>query len=132
MHILIIEDDLEQAAELASRLESEGHSIDHAEDGDVALRKAAFVHSRNMARTRTFAHESRVSGARTLKDRVNLTGTRWRFIAENLALMSRYQLGDRKPFIVVNRASCRFRNPETGRTIRANSYASLAETAVEG
>lgn len=98
---------------------------------DTRLRKAAFVHSRNMARTRVFDHRSRVNGARTLQDRAKLAGVRGRRIAENLALIPRFRFGDRQPFVVEDRALCRFLAPKTGKRITPHSYASLAEKVVE-
>lgn len=99
---------------------------------DTRLRKAAFVHSRNMARTGVFDHRSRVRGAATLKDRMKLAGVRWRAIAENIALFPRYRFASRTPFVVDDRAACRFRDPKTGTLIAVHSYASLAQAAVDG
>lgn len=92
------------------------------------LRKAAVIHSRNMAKTNTFNHVSRAGNARTLKDRARLANLHWRWIAENIALIPRYRFGHKTPFHVIDRAACRFVTPNSGAEIPAHSYASLAHT----
>lgn len=95
------------------------------------VQKAALLHSRNMARTRTFNHKTRAGGAQTLKDRANKVRLRWRWIGENIALLSRYQFGHNKQFEVIDRSACQFLNPKTKTTIPAHTYASLAVNVVE-
>lgn len=96
----------------------------------TALRKAAQIHSRNMAKTNTFNHISRAGNARTVKDRAKLANLHWRWIAENIALIPRYHFGDKIAFQVIDRAACRFANTSNGAEIPAHSYASLARTVI--
>ncbi|MEM7439155.1 MAG: CAP domain-containing protein [Pseudomonadota bacterium] len=98
---------------------------------DNSLRKASFVHSRNMVATGTFSHKTRISGAATLKDRAKMANVRFRYIAENLALLSAYQFTAGKPFQVENRAACKFRSAGSGAAIPIHSYKTLAEEAVQ-
>ena len=94
----------------------------------ASLRKAALIHSRNMAKTKKFSHTSRAGNARTLKDRAKLASLRWRWIGENIALQYRYQFGNQVPFKIVDAAACQFINSKTGKPIQAHSYASLAQS----
>jgi uncharacterized protein YkwD len=52
---------------------------------DPRLMEAAGIQSFNMARLGQLSHELRVSGERTLEERVNKTGFPWAGIAENIA-----------------------------------------------
>lgn len=94
------------------------------------LRKAAFIHSRNMVATSTFSHRTKITSASTLKKRVALANLRYRLVAENLALLSRFQFGSGQPFSVEDRAACKFRNPLNGQVIPPHSYKTLAEETV--
>ena len=93
----------------------------------AALRKAASIHSRNMAKTKVFSHTSHSGNARTLKDRAKLANLKWRWIRENIALQNRYQFGHRVPFRVIDAAACKFANGKSGKPIAAHTYASLAQ-----
>ena len=90
--------------------------------------KAATFHSENMVKTRKFSHRSSVAGQRTFKDRARLAGMSFRYLAENIARRPRFNFPLGKSFRVVNRSSCRFADPATGKTIAAHSYASLAQS----
>jgi uncharacterized protein YkwD len=93
----------------------------------ATLRRAALIHSRNMAKTKVFNHTSRTGNARTVKDRAKLANLKWRWLAENIALQNRYQFGDRVPFRIKNKAKCEF-TTTTGKPIPPHSYASLAQS----
>lgn len=93
----------------------------------ATLRKAALIHSRNMAKTKVFSHTSRAGNAKTVKDRAKLANLKWRWLAENIALQSRYQFGDGVPFRVIDAGACKFGNSKTGAPIPAHTYASLAQ-----
>ena len=60
---------------------------------------AANLHSDNMARMRNFSHWSSAAGLKTYKDRARRAGVKWRFLAENIARMSRYQFYSDKAFL---------------------------------
>ncbi|WGI20859.1 CAP domain-containing protein [Amylibacter sp. IMCC11727] len=94
----------------------------------ASLRKAALIHSRNMAKTRKFSHTSKAGNARTVKDRAKLANLKWRWLGENIALQNRYQFGNRVPFRIIDAAACKFSNPKTGATIPPHTYASLAQS----
>jgi uncharacterized protein YkwD len=93
----------------------------------ATLRKAALIHSRNMAKTKVFSHNSRADNARTVKARAKLVNLKWRWLAENIALQNRYRFGNRVPFRIVDQAACKFKNSKTGKPIAAHTYASLAQ-----
>ena len=93
----------------------------------ATLRKAALIHSRNMAKTKVFSHISRAGNARTVKQRAKLANLKWRWLAENIALQNRYRFGNRVPFRIVDQAACKFTNSKTGKPIAAHTYASLAK-----
>lgn len=59
-----------------------------AMSADARLNKAAVAHSRNMERTDTFSHRTRVSGQQTLRQRIRGSGVSYRRGAENIALKS--------------------------------------------
>jgi uncharacterized protein YkwD len=96
----------------------------------ITVRKAALLHSRNMAKTNTFNHISRAGDARTVKDRAKRVNLRWRWIAENIALPPRYKFTSKKPFTVVDRAKCQFLDPDTNERIAPHSYSSMALSVV--
>lgn len=98
----------------------------HPLNTHASMRKAAQIHSRNMVKTKTFNHISRAGNAKTVKDRAKLANLDWRWIAENIALIPRYQFDNKVEFQVINPANCHFANANNGTAIAAHSYASLA------
>ncbi len=93
------------------------------------LVKAAKMQSKNMAKLRKMSHSLPISGQRKLRDRVNRVGIKWRYIAENIALLPRYQFIIDTPFRIVDRSSCKFAFSSNGQQISQHTYASLAQLA---
>ncbi len=96
------------------------------------LIKAASLHSKSMAKTKNFSHTSTNPRLRTLKERAKKAEVKYRFLAENIALMARFQFTTGTAFSIVDRANCQFKDPSTGQLIAAHSYASLASQVVTG
>ncbi|MCP5073235.1 MAG: CAP domain-containing protein [Rhodobacteraceae bacterium] len=95
---------------------------------DADLIKTAAIHSRNMARLRRFSHRLKVPGQKTVTDRAKKTGVKWKFIAENIARLSRYQFRPNTKFGIVDAKNCQFSDRKTGARIPPHTYASLANS----
>ena len=85
-------------------------------------------HSEWMAKTQQLTHRSTVAGSATLKQRLKNSGLRFRSGAENIGMVHRYQI-DNKRFRILNSSACQFATYE-GQALPAHSYASLARHAV--
>ena len=85
-------------------------------------------HSVWMARTQQLTHKSTVPGASSLKQRVKKSGVKFRTASENIGMVHRYQI-DNKRFKILSSSDCRFATYE-GQSLPAHSYASLARHAV--
>jgi uncharacterized protein YkwD len=96
---------------------------------DLGLRRAASVHSQDMAQQNFFGHTSPVAGRAKLTDRLKGNGVQFRAAAENLAKRSRLQLISGKPYTVIDRASCTF--AYSGQTIQPHSYRTMASELVD-
>lgn len=98
--------------------------------GDVGLglAKQAQKHSQWMAKTQQLTHRSTVAGASTLRDRFKRAGVKYRTGSENIGMVHRYQIDNRR-FKIVDAGSCKFATHE-GKALPAHSYASLARHAV--
>ena len=92
------------------------------------LSNQAKKHSVWMARTQQLTHKSTVPGHSTLKQRVKKAGVKFRTGSENIGMVHRYQIDNRR-FKIVNAQSCQFASFE-GQKLPAHSYASLARHAV--
>lgn len=92
------------------------------------LRHAALGHSRWMASTAKLSHRSTAPGKRTISQRVRSQGIDFRFVAENIAVVHRYRV-DNKKVQIIDRAQCKFQAREEG-IVPPHSYASLARHAV--
>lgn len=95
---------------------------------NIKLRDTAKGHSNWMARARNMTHKSTISGRRTLSDRVNKSGLRWKAISENIGKTYRFQV-EQKVFYVDDIAACQFTNA-SGQMIQPHSYQSLARHIV--
>ena len=97
-------------------------------DAGNGLANQAKKHSRWMARTQQLTHRSTVAGSATLKQRVKKAGVKFRTGSENIGMVHRYQIDNRR-FKILNSGSCKFATYE-GQPLPAHSYASLARHAV--
>lgn len=97
-------------------------------DAGNSLAKEAQKHSIWMAKTQQLTHRSTVPGAATLRQRVRNAGLRVRTGSENIGMVHRYQIDNRR-FRILNASSCQFATYE-GQRLPAHSYASLARHVV--
>lgn len=85
-------------------------------------------HSIWMAKTQQLTHRSTVPGASTLQQRVRNAGVKARTGSENIGMVHRYQIDNRR-FKILNASACQFATFE-GQKLPAHSYASLARHIV--
>ncbi len=97
-------------------------------DAGNGLAKQARTHSSWMAKTGQLTHRSTVAGSATLAQRIKKSGVRYRTGSENIGMVHRYQIDNRR-FRIVDAGSCTFAAGD-GQTLPAHSYASLARHAV--
>lgn len=97
-------------------------------DAGNGLDKQAAKHSQWMAKTQQLSHRSTVAGLATLKQRVQASGVRYRTGSENIGMVHRYQIDNRR-FKILNSGQCKFATQE-GEALPAHSYASLARHIV--
>ncbi len=97
-------------------------------DAGNGLAKQAKKHSQWMARSQQLTHRSTVPGLATLKQRVKAAGVKFRTGSENIGMVHRYQIDNRR-FKILNSGQCHFATYE-GQALPAHSYASLARHAV--
>ena len=98
-------------------------------DAGSNLHKQSSIHSRWMAKTQNLSHQSNVSGSNTLRNRIRSAGIKVRTGAENIGMVARYQIDNRR-FRIVNANACQFATNE-GTPLPAHSYASLARLVVD-
>lgn len=94
------------------------------------LTSIASGHSGWMARVPKLSHTSNLAGKARMADRVRSTGLKFRTAAENIAAFDRFGF-PRGQFKVLNAKACKFAT-QAGKSIPAHSYASLAQTVVDG
>lgn len=97
-------------------------------DASARLSREAEKHSKWMARTQQLTHRSTVAGAATLSQRVKKAGVRFRTGSENIGMVHRYQIDNRR-FKIIDSNACQFRTND-GQPLPAHSYASLARHVV--
>ena len=90
------------------------------------LAKQAKKHSQWMARSQQLTHRSTVPGAATLKQRVRASGVEFKTGSENIGMVHRFQIDNRR--FKIN-GQCQFATYE-GQSLPAHSYASLARHVV--
>ncbi len=96
-------------------------------DAGQGLAKQAKRHSQWMARSQQLTHRSTVAGAATLKQRVKASGVKFKTGSENIGMVHRYKIDNRRFKI---KGQCQFATYE-GQSLPAHSYASLARHAVD-
>lgn len=97
---------------------------------DPALKSAADVHARNMARLNRLSHELPVSGAQTLKQRFGRANVKVKRVrAENIGTEFRMALASRM-FLTDDAKTCRFRYFDNRERVPQHSYGSLAQSMV--
>lgn len=98
---------------------------------DPALKSAADIHARNMAKLGQLSHELPVSGARTMKQRFSTAKVRVKRVrAENIGTEFRMVIGARM-FITDDAKSCRLRYFDTRQPVPQHSYGSMAQSIVQ-
>ena len=97
-------------------------------DAGNGLARQAHAHSKWMARTGQLAHKSTVAGSATLIQRIKKSGVRFRTGSENIGMVHRYQIDNRR-FRILDAKSCTFATMD-GQRLPAHSYATLARHIV--
>lgn len=97
-------------------------------DAGNNLANEAHKHSAWMAQTQQLTHRSTVAGAATLQQRVRNAGLRVRSGSENIGMVHRYRI-DNKRFKILSSSACQFATFD-GKSLPAHSYASLARHIV--
>ncbi|MEM8802235.1 MAG: CAP domain-containing protein [Pseudomonadota bacterium] len=97
-------------------------------DAGSGLDRQAAKHSQWMARSQQLSHRSTVPGLATLKQRVTASGVNYRTGSENIGMVHRYQIDNRR-FKILNSGQCKFATKE-GQALPAHSYASLGRHIV--
>lgn len=98
-------------------------------DAGHGLARQAERHSKWMARSQQLTHRSTVAGAATLKQRVRAAGVRFRTGSENIGMVHRYQIDNRR-FKILSSSQCQFAT-QSGQPLPPHSYASLARHIVD-
>lgn len=93
------------------------------------LAKEARAHSRWMASSQQLTHRSTVPGRASLKQRIRASGVSFRTGSENIGMVHRYQIDNRR-FKILNSSQCRFASQQ-GQPLPAHSYASLSRHIVD-
>jgi uncharacterized protein YkwD len=98
---------------------------------DPALKSAADIHARNMARLEELSHELPVFGARTVKQRFSTAKVKVKRVrAENIGTEFRMVIGSRM-FITDDAKACRLRYYDSRKPVPQHSYGSLAQSMVQ-
>jgi uncharacterized protein YkwD len=98
-------------------------------DAGNGLTNQAKKHSQWMARSQQLSHRSTVAGSATLSQRVKNAGVRFRTGSENIAMVHRFRIDNRR-FKILSSDQCKFATYE-GQALPAHSYASLARHVVD-
>ena len=93
------------------------------------LGAVAQSHADWMAATQKLTHRSGVPGRSTVAQRIAASGRPHRVGAENLGMVHRYQIDNRR-FRILDSRTCQFAG-QTGQPLPAHSYASLARHIVQ-
>jgi uncharacterized protein YkwD len=92
------------------------------------LAREARAHSRWMAKSQQLTHRSTVPGRASLKQRIRASGVNFRTGSENIGMVHRYQIDNRR-FKILNARQCKFAT-QSGQPLPPHSYASLARHIV--
>jgi uncharacterized protein YkwD len=95
----------------------------------MGLTKQTTIHSRWMAKNHKLSHKSNVRGSNTLRNRIKSAGMKVRTGSENIGMVNRYQIDNRR-FRILNANACQFAAND-GTPLPAHSYASLARVIVD-
>lgn len=95
----------------------------------TGLARQAEKHSLWMAKRQQLTHKSTVPGASTLRQRVKAAGVSFRTGSENIGMVHRYKIDNRR-FKILSSSQCKFATYQ-GEALPAHSYASLARHVVE-
>jgi len=98
-------------------------------DAGSGVAGVARGHSRWMASRQVLSHRSTVPGKASLSQRIKSTGVSFRTGSENIGMVHRYRIDNRR-FRILDSASCKFSTYE-GQPLPAHSYASLARHVVQ-
>jgi uncharacterized protein YkwD len=98
-------------------------------DAGNGMSQQARKHSQWMAKTQQLTHRSTVAGSATLRQRVKKAGLKVKAGSENIGMVHRYQIDNRR-FKILSSSSCQFATYE-GQSLPAHSYASLARHVVD-
>ena len=98
------------------------------DDAGNGLAREAKNHTVWMAKQQTLSHQNSIPGKTSLSQRVKASGARFRTGSENIGLVHRYQIDNRR-FRILDSRSCKFATYE-GQQLPAHSYGSLARHAV--
>ena len=98
-------------------------------DAGSGVAKVARGHSDWMASRQILSHRSTIPGRASLSQRIKSTGVSYRTGSENIGMVHRYRIDNRR-FKILDSSSCRFATND-GRALPAHSYASLARHIVQ-
>lgn len=98
-------------------------------DAGNGVAKVARGHSNWMAARQILSHKSTVPGRSSLRQRIKSTGVSFRTGSENIGMVHRYQIDNRR-FRILDSNSCKFATYD-GQSLPAHSYASLARHIVQ-
>ena len=93
------------------------------------LAKEARGHSRWMAKSQQLTHRSTVPGRASLRQRVKAAGVSFRTGSENIGMVHRYQIDNRR-FKIADAGQCQF-VASNGQALPAHTYATLARHIVD-
>lgn len=98
-------------------------------DAGNGVAKVARGHSNWMAARQILSHKSTVPGQSSLTQRIKSTGVRFSTGSENIGMVHRYRIDNRR-FKILNASACQFATYD-GQSLPAHSYASLARHIVQ-
>lgn len=98
-------------------------------DAGSGVASVARGHSDWMASRQILSHKSTVPGKASLGQRIKSAGVSFRTGSENIGMVHRYQIDNRR-FRILDSGSCKFSTYE-GQPLPAHSYASLARHIVQ-
>lgn len=103
--------------------------LKQVKDAGRGLAGMAQTHSQWMAKTQKLTHKNTIKGKTSLTQRVKGSGVKFRTGSENIGMVHRYQIDNRR-FKIVSSDQCKFTTYE-GVPLPAHSYASLARHIVD-
>lgn len=98
-------------------------------DAGNSVAGVAKGHSNWMASRQILSHQSTVPGRSSLSQRIKSTGVSFRTGSENIGMVHRYRIDNRR-FRILDSSACKFATYE-GKPLPAHSYASLARHIVQ-